>query len=52
MYKTKPHNLLKENLTEIIENIFNREGSPYISDDKKCGFCTPEQPKGNLCSCQ
>ena len=31
LYTTLPHNLIKEKLTELIEQIFNREGSLYLA---------------------
>ena len=45
LYTTFPHNLIKEKLTELIEQTFNIEGSLYLAcNDKKCLF-TSEQPK-------
>ena len=39
LYTTLPHNLIKEKLTELIEQILNREGSLYLAcNDKKCLF--------------
>ena len=39
LYTTLPHNLIKEKLTELIEQTFNREGSLYLAcNDKKCLF--------------
>ena len=36
LYTTLPHNLIKEKLIELIEGIFNREGSLYLAcNDKK-----------------
>ena len=51
---TLPHNLIKEKLTELIEQIFKREGSLYLAcNDKKGPFFTSEQPKRyKLWSCQ
>ena len=31
LYTTLPHNLIKEKLTKLIEQIFNREGSLYLA---------------------
>ena len=31
LFTTLPHNLIKENLTELIEQNFNREGSLYFT---------------------
>ena len=39
LYTTLPHNLIKEKLTEFIEQTFNREGSLYLAcNDKKRPF--------------
>ena len=49
----KPHNLIKEKLTELIEQTFNREGSFYLACNDKNAFFTSEQPKVyKLWSCQ
>ena len=40
-----PHNLIKEKLTELIEQTFNREGSLYLACNDKNAFFTSEQPK-------
>ena len=45
LYTTLPHNLIKEKLTELIEQTFNREGSLYLACNENCAFFTPEQPK-------
>ena len=48
IYTTLPHNLIKEKVTELIEQTFNREGSLYIY-----AFFTSEQPKRyKVWSCQ
>ena len=53
LYTTLPHNLIKEKLTELIEQISNREGSLYLSCNDKNAFFTSEQPKRyKLWSCQ
>ena len=53
LYTTLPHNLIKEKLTELIEQIFNREGSLYFACNDKNAFFTSEQPKRyKLWSCQ
>ena len=53
LYTTLPHNLIKENLTELIEQTFNREGSLYLACNDKNAFFTSEQPKRyKLWSCQ
>ena len=53
LYTTLPHNLIKEKLTELIEQTFNREGSLYLACNDKNAFFTSEQPKRyKLLSCQ
>ena len=53
LYTTLPHNLIKEKLTELIEQIFNREGSLYMACNDKNAFFTSEQPgRYKLWSCQ
>ena len=53
LYTTLPHNLIKEKLTEFIEQTFNREGSLYLACNDKNAFYTSEQPKRyKLWSCQ
>ena len=52
-YTTLPHNLMKEKLTELIEQTFNREGSLYLACNDKNAFFTSEQHKRyKLWSCQ
>ena len=38
LYTTLPHNLIKEKLTELIEQTFNREGSLYLACNNKKAF--------------
>ena len=38
LYTTLPHNLIKEKLTELIEQTFNREGSLYLACNDKNVF--------------
>ena len=38
LYTTLPHNLIKEKLTEIIEQTFNKEGSLYLACNDKIAF--------------
>ena len=38
LYTTLPHNLIKEKLTELIEQKFNREGSLYLACNDKMPF--------------
>ena len=55
LYTTLPHNLIKEKLTKLIEQTFNREGSLYLAYNEKnvLFYRTSEQPKRNkLWSCQ
>ena len=48
-----PHNLFKENLTELIEQTFYIEGSLYLACNDKNAFFTSEQPKRyKLWSCE
>ena len=35
LYTTLPHNLIKEKLTELIEQTFNREGPLYLAGNDK-----------------
>ena len=44
LYTTLPHDLIKNKLTELIEQTFNREGSLYLACNEKMRF-TSEQPK-------
>ena len=48
-YTTLPHNLIKEKLTELIEQTFNRESSLYLACNDKNAFFTSEQPKDINC---
>ena len=41
---TLPHYLIKEKLTELIEQTFNREGSLYLACNDKNAFFTSKQP--------
>ena len=53
LYTTFSHNLIKEKLTELIGQTFNREGSLYLACNDKNAFFTSEQPKRyKLSSCQ
>ena len=38
LYTTLTHNLIKEKLTELIEQTFNREGSLYLACNDKNAF--------------
>ena len=48
-YTTLPHNLIKENQTELIEQTCHREGSLYLACNEKRAFFTSEQPKRLVC---
>ena len=53
LYITLPHNLIKDKLTGLIEQTFNRERSLYLACNDKNAFFTSEQPKRyKLWSCQ
>ena len=45
LFTKLPHNLIKERLTELIEQTFNREDSLYLPCNEKRAFFTSEQPK-------
>ena len=38
LYTTLPHNLIKEKLTDLIEQTFNRDGSLYLACNDKNAF--------------
>ena len=53
LYTTLPHNLIKEKLTELIEQTFYKDGSVYLACNENHAFLTSEQPKQyQLWSCQ
>ena len=53
LYSTLPHNLIKDKLRNLIERIFQREGSLYIACDDRHAFPTSDAVKyNNLWSCQ
>ena len=53
LYTTLPHNLIKEKLTEFIEQTYHRQGSLYLACNDKNVFFTSEQLKRyKLWSCQ
>ena len=53
LYTTLPHNPIKEKLTELIEQTFNREGSLYLAWMIKMPFFSSEQLKRHkFWSCQ
>ena len=50
---TLPHNLIKENLINLIEWTFKREGSPYNACNKRQAFFTSgDKKRYKLWSCQ
>ena len=53
LYTTLPCNLIKEKLTELIEQTFNREGLLYLACNDKNALFTSEQPnRYKFWSCQ
>ena len=53
LYSTLSHNLIKEKLTELIEQKFSRECSLYLACNDKNAFFISEHPKRyTLWSCQ
>ena len=55
-YTTLPHILIKEKLTELIEQTFNREGSFYLACNQKrallLSFTSEQSERFKLWSCQ
>ena len=45
LYTTLPHNLIKENIINLFEWTFEREGSPYIACNEKQAFFTSGDTK-------
>ena len=53
LYTTLPHNLIKEKLTELIEQTFNREGSLHLAcNDENAFFASEQLKRYKLWSCQ
>ena len=53
LYTTLPHNLIKDNLVDLIERTFQREGSLYIACNDRNAFFTSDAVRNyNLWSCQ
>ena len=53
LYTTLPHNLIKDKLVDLIERIFQREGSLYIAcNDRNACFTSDAVRNYNLWSCQ
>ena len=42
LYTTLPHNLIKDKLVDLIERIFQREGSLYIACNDRHDFFTSD----------
>ena len=45
LYTPLPHNLIKDKLIDLIERIFQREGSPYLAWYDRNLFFTSEKTK-------
>ena len=43
LYTTLPYNLIKEELIDLIERTFQREGSPYLAFNDRNAFFTSEK---------
>ena len=53
LYTTLPHNLIKDKLVDLIERIFQRDGSLYIACNDRHDFFTRDAVRNyNLWSCQ
>ena len=53
LYTTLPHNLINDKLVDLIERIFQREGSLYIACNDRHAFFTSDAVEYyNLWSCQ
>ena len=53
LYTTLPYNLINDNFIDLIENTFQREGSPYLACNHRNAFFTSEKPKNyHAWSCQ
>ena len=53
LHTTLSHNLITDELIDLIERIFNREGSSYLADNDRNAFLTSEKPKKHHAwSCQ
>ena len=52
-FTTLPNNLIKDNHIDLIERIFQREGSPYLACNDRNAFFTLEKSKTyHAWSCQ
>ena len=53
LYTTLPQNLIKDKLVDLIERIFQREGSLYVACNDRNAFFTSDAVRNyNLWSCQ
>ena len=53
LYTTLPHNFIKDKLVDLIERIFQREGSLYLACNERYAFFTSDAVRNyNLWSCQ
>ena len=52
LYTTLPHNLIKDKLSELIEQTFNREGSLYLACNETRIFTSEQTKRFKLWSCQ
>ena len=53
LYTILPHNLIKDNLIDLIERTFQREGSPYFAcNDRNANFTSEKPKKYHTWSCQ
>ena len=53
LFTTLPHNLIKDKLVDLIERIFQREGSLYIACNDRHALSTSDVVRNfNLWSCQ
>ena len=48
LYKTLPHNWIKDKLIDLIERTFNREGSSDLACNGRDAFFTSGKPKKNM----
>ena len=53
LYTTLPHNLIRNQLVDLIENTFRREEALYLAcNEERAFFASEEHKKYNLWSCQ
>ena len=46
---TLPHNLIRNQLVDLIENTFRREEVLYLACNEECAFCASEEHKKYDC---